>query len=111
MAANARELIEVTVWGDKDLATVSNEVREILDVHVAPIIMPGSVITELTAWASEQLLVHNEKGSKIQTTIDNTPSLDCTGVIKLRNHHWMIAHKYRCVAMELISLHSRIYAH
>ncbi len=102
MAANARELIEVSVWSDNDLATVSNEVRQILNVA------PGSVVTELTEWASEQLLVHNEKGSKIQTIIDNNPTLDCTGAITLRNHHWMIAHKYRCVAMELISLRSRI---
>jgi len=108
MAANARELIEVSVWSDNDLATVSNEVRQILNVHVAPIIMPRSVVTELQAWASEQLLVHNEKGSKIQTIIDNYPTLDCTGAITLRNHHWMIAHKYRCVAMELISLSSQI---
>jgi hypothetical protein len=102
MAAKVRELIDDTVWSDKPLAIISNEVREILDVHVWYMIQPGCVVRDLYEWTSEQIMIHNAKGSKIQAIIDQMNTLDSAGITKLRNHHWRIANNYHSAGMEIV---------
>ena len=105
MTEKVRELIDEVVWSPDDSVdkNVGSQLDKIINDHVVPMVLPALALKNLHQWAEEQSKIHNDKTSKLGTTITQIilSGADCKSVANLRDHHWRISTRYAKAAIRI----------
>ena len=103
MTEKVRELIDEVVWSPDDLKHVGAQIDKIINEHVVPMVLSAHALKNLHQWAEEQSEIHNDKTSKLSTTITHIilSGADCKSVANLRDHHWRISTRYAKAAIRI----------